>query len=153
MDRLGDDVRRVLGRLGPGSAIAPLVAAWPAAVGDDVARNAWPARMSRDGTLLINTSSSAWAFELTHLEAVVLEQLREAVGAEAPAALRFVPGPLPEPPAPAAPDVPRRRREPSAEAVSEASELVARIADEELRQRVARAAALSLQHARDDRRF
>jgi hypothetical protein len=153
MERLGEDVQRVLGRLGPGSTIAPLVTAWPGAVGDDVARNAWPARMSRDGTLLVNTSSSAWAFELTHLAEVVLEQLRAAVGEDAPAALRFVPGPLPEPPAPAAPDAPRRPREPSAEAVSEASDLVAQIADEELRERVARAAALSLQHARDDRRF
>jgi predicted nucleic acid-binding Zn ribbon protein len=65
MKRLGDDVQRALGRLGPGSSIGALVEAWPAAVGEDVARHAWPARMSRDRTLIVNTSSSAWAFELT----------------------------------------------------------------------------------------
>ena len=56
-----------------------IVAAWPAAVGEEVARNSWPARISRDGVLHVNTSSSAWAFELTQLAAVVLEQLAGAL--------------------------------------------------------------------------
>ena len=63
-ERIGDDVRRELGQLGPGGAIADVVAAWPEAVGDSIARNAWPARIARDGTLHVATSSSAWAFEL-----------------------------------------------------------------------------------------
>ena len=39
------------------------VAAWPSAVGEEIARNAWPARFARDGTLIVNTRDSVWAFE------------------------------------------------------------------------------------------
>ena len=50
MEPLGDDVQRELRRLGPNAAIGETVAAWPDAVGDVIARNAWPARYQRDGT-------------------------------------------------------------------------------------------------------
>ena len=64
---IGEEVRRELGRFGPGGAMAEIVAAWPVAVAAAIAANAWPARIARDGTLHVATSSSAWAFELTHL--------------------------------------------------------------------------------------
>src|SRR5213078_3496319 len=96
MERIGAAVRSELGRFGTAGAMADLVAAWPQAVGDAVAANAWPARIARDGTLHVATSSSAWAFELTQLEETVVSRLRERLGGQAPAHLRFAVGPLPE---------------------------------------------------------
>ena len=93
MDRVGDDVTRELSRFGAAPGLAPIVEAWPAAVGEDLARNAWPARLGRDGTLLVHTRSSAWAFELGQLES----RIRDALGTVAPRRLRFAVGLLPEP--------------------------------------------------------
>src|SRR5207244_2018561 len=84
-----------------------IVRAWPVAVGEQIAQNAWPARLARDGTLHIATSSSAWAFELTQLESKLLERLRGEIGDKAPAAARFAPGKLPEPPSGGGPTSPR----------------------------------------------
>jgi hypothetical protein len=153
MERLGDSLDHELRRFGATGSMPAIVAAWPAAVGEDVARNAWPARISRDGVLHVNTSSSAWAFELTQLAPVVLRQLGSAVGDAAPKALRFAPGHLPEPATAAA--VPSRPvpPKPSRQTLAEASELASGIADESLRERVAKAAALSLERARSDRSF
>ena len=66
-----------------------IVRAWPDAVGETVARNAWPARLARDGTLHVNTASSTWAFELGRLVTTILEQLRSELGETTPPALRF----------------------------------------------------------------
>ena len=77
--------------------MADVLAVWPEAVGTMVAANAWPARIARDGTLHVNTSSSAWAFELGQLAPAILERLSEKLGERAPASLRFAVGHLPEP--------------------------------------------------------
>src|SRR5215216_1734477 len=77
MEDLGGTVRGELDKLGPGGAIVDVVRVWPSAVGEQIARNAWPARVARDGTLHVATSSSAWAFELGHLEADVRARLGE----------------------------------------------------------------------------
>src|SRR5919198_5131115 len=95
MDRLRAEIAREVARFGPVSGLAPLVQAWPDAVGEAIARNAWPARIARDGTLHVHTSSSAWAFELGQLEATLLERLRAAVGEGTPPRLRFAVGNLP----------------------------------------------------------
>ncbi len=141
---IGDEIRRELGRFGPVGAIAEIVRAWPAAVGESIARNAWPGRVARDGTLHVATSSSAWAFELGLLEADILGRLQGVLGADAPARLRFAPGRLPEP----SREAPEERREPppepSAELRREAERLTATIEDEKLRKVVAKAAAASL---------
>ena len=97
MERLGDSLDQELRRFGATGSMPAIVAAWPEAVGEEVARNAWPARISRDGVLHVNTSSSAWSFELTQLAAVVLEQLAARLDDVAPKGLRFAPGHLPEP--------------------------------------------------------
>lgn len=91
-----DEIRRELSRFGPAAALGDLVTAWPECVGAGIAANAWPARLARDGSLHVATSSSAWAFELTHLAPSILERLQERLGKDAPTALRFAPGPLPE---------------------------------------------------------
>jgi hypothetical protein len=151
MDRIGSDVRRELGRFGPIGAMPELVAAWPGAVGETVAANAWPARVARDGTLHINASSSTWAFELQQLEGEIAVRLREAVGEDAPRRLRFAPGPLPEAsPEPAAPTT-RPPPEPTLEHAREAHAWAEGIESENLRKTVEKAARMSLARAADDR--
>jgi hypothetical protein len=152
--RIGDDVRRELGRFGAADGnIVEIARAWPEAVGETVARNAWPARLARDGTLHVHASSSTWAFELGRLAEAILEQLLARLGESAPPALRFVPGPLPEPAPPAAEQGGAPPFEIGPDARLEGAALAAAIEDEELRELVARAAAASLARARSSRRF
>jgi predicted nucleic acid-binding Zn ribbon protein len=87
MDRVGDAVRRELGRFGPADGMAPIVEAWPAAVGVEIARNAWPARLARDGTLHVNAKDSIWAFELKSRA----EDIQARLGEHAPRRLAFAP--------------------------------------------------------------
>src|SRR5580765_160116 len=151
MDRIGSEVRRELGRFGTAGAMTDVVAAWPAAVGETVAANAWPARVARDGTLHVNAASSTWAFELQQLEAEIAGRLREAAPEAAPTRLRFAPGPLPELPAPASEDVKRPLPKPTLEQAREAHEWAAAIESEDLRKSVEKAARMSLANAADGR--
>ena len=64
MDPLGSEIRAELRRFGPQAGMAELVERWPEVVGVAIARNAWPARISRDGTVQVHTADSVWAFEL-----------------------------------------------------------------------------------------
>ena len=150
IERIGDNVKRELGRFGAAAGMAELVTAWPAVVGEQIARNAWPARIARDGTLHVATSSSAWAFELGHLEAKLRERLTEALGS-APPKLRFAPGRLPEASAEPSAEAAQPPPPPSPEARAEAERLAAAISDTELRKLVAKAAAASLARGVSDR--
>lgn len=147
MEPLGDEVRRELGRFGPQGAIGETVAAWPAAVGPEIARNAWPARFQRDGTLVVHARDSVWAFELTQRAGEMQKRL------EGVAALKFVPGPLPEAsiedaapaaPAPAPASEEDRRR---------AEEMASGIASEDLRKIVTKTIETALANTPDDRSF
>jgi len=149
MDRVGNAVSRELGRFGPATGMAPLVEAWPLAVGAVIARNAWPARFSRDGTLHVHTRDSIWAFELKSRA----EEIRERLGEVAPPRLAFAPGPIPEPLDDSSESAALRPVAPSAEHLAEADALAAQIGDEELRKVVAKAAAYSLARASNDRSF
>jgi hypothetical protein len=151
MERIGDEVRRELGRFGSAGRMADLVAAWPEAVGETVAANAWPARLARDGTLHVAAASSTWAFELQQLEGEIAERLRATLEAGAPARLRFTPGPLPELPPATQESSPKPPPEPSLEQAREAHEWAATIASEELRKSVEKAARMSLARASDGR--
>jgi hypothetical protein len=117
-----------------------LLERWPATVGEAIARNAWPARIAKDGTVHVNTADSIWAFELGQRSADIAERL-------AVPRLRFAPGPLPEadvePPAPPL--------EPTPEDEERARALATRISDETLRESVQRAVRLSLARERRDR--
>ena len=149
MERVGDAVARQLRRFGPASGMAPVVELWVAAVGPEIARNAWPARLARDGTLHVHTQDSIWAFELT----TRAEEIRGRLGDSAPRRLAFAPGPLPEP-AEDGPDAVRAPPpRPSAEHVAKAQSLTREIRDEELRKVVAKAAAASLSRGDNDRSF
>jgi predicted nucleic acid-binding Zn ribbon protein len=140
-------VQRELARFGPAEGMSEIVRAWPDAVGDQIAHNAWPARLARDRTLHVATSSSAWAFELAQLEPKLLERLEEALGEAAPAALRFAPGKLPERSSEELESRPKRGREPTAEERELAVALASGIEDENLRKVVAKAALASLARA------
>jgi hypothetical protein len=144
MEPLGSEVRRELRRFGPQGAMADVVAAWPAAVGPQIARNAWPARIARDGTVHVHTIDSVWAFELTHQAPAIARRLGVAQ-------LRFAAGPVPEPDpeglsAAAPPAV-----QPSSEERARAASIAAEVDDDELRERIERAVSLSLAQARYDR--
>lgn len=146
MEPIGSDVRRELGRFGPQGRIGDLVAAWPEAVGPEIARNAWPARFQRDGTLVVHARDAVWAFELTQRVSEISSRLPDAPP------LKVVPGPLPEPEqesSAADPEPPPVTPEQAREAARWASP----IADERLRELVARAARVSLARAAADRRF
>jgi hypothetical protein len=155
MERIGREVERELARGGSRDAIplAALTAAWPEVVGDAIARQAWPLRIARDGTLHVATSSATWANELGFLADEIVERLRARLGPDAPSGLRCAVGPVPEtaagepqpfvgPP----PEVP-------AEIGAEADSAAAAIDDPELRELVARAARASLLKARSGRDF
>lgn len=121
--------------------MAELVEAWPAAVGPQIARFAWPARIARDGTVHVHTADSVWAFELGHRAA-------EIAGRLGVAKLRFAPGPLPEA---SGEERAVERVEPTAEEDARAAELAAQIDDEKLRESVQKAVKLSLARERLDR--
>jgi hypothetical protein len=135
---LGDDVKRELRRFGPNAEMGDVVAAWPAAVGEEIARNAWPARFQRDRTLIVHTRDAIWGFELGHRAAEISSRL------PGKPALKFVPGPLPEPGSEPPQATPRGSPPATLEQVEQAARWASEIDDEELRALVARAAAASL---------
>lgn len=153
MKKIASEIASELGRFGPAAGMVRIVEAWPDAVGATIARNAWPGRIARDGTLHVATSSSSWAFELAQLEADVLKRLRAAAGKDAPTKLRFAVGKLPEL-GPVDDDRgPRSAPSPGPEELRKGEELAAEISDEELRKVVAKAAAQSLSRSGDGRAF
>jgi predicted nucleic acid-binding Zn ribbon protein len=97
MERIGREVERELSRGGSRDAIplAALTAAWPELVGDAIARQAWPLRIARDGTLHVATSSATWANELAFHADEIVERLQDRLGAEAPVRMRCAVGPIP----------------------------------------------------------
>ena len=151
MERIGGDVRAELARFGPAGAIADIVAAWPAVVGDSIAENAWPARIARDGTLHVSVSSSAWGFELAQLEPEIAARLAQALEEGAPRRLRFAPGPLPETSAGNVRKEEQFSPAPNDEDRALAAKIAAPVRDSELRDLVSRAAAASLARASSDR--
>jgi len=149
MDHVGGDVARELRRFGPASGMAPVVEAWRSAVGPEIARNAWPARLARDGTLHVHTQDSIWAFELT----TRADEIRTRLGKAAPRRMSFAPGPLPEPAHEPLEEVRKPPPKPTPEHVAKAESLTRGIRDEELRKVVAKAAAASLSRDESDRSF
>ena len=139
-----DEIRRELSRFGPAAGLGDIVTAWPECVGAGIAANAWPARLARDGSLHVSTSSSAWAFELTNLAPSILERLQQRLGGSAPTGLRFAPGPLPE--AGREPEQASKRTVPQVSEADrvEGARIAAAIENPDLREAVARAAEASL---------
>jgi len=158
MDRLEGQIRRELRRFEPadsvrGGEMVEIVRAWPAVVGEENARRAWPARLARDGTLIVHATDSVWAFQLGMLSGEIREKLVAELGDVAPAALRFVPGSVPASSAGAASERGPTPPDVGPQDAEQGAEIAASIEDEELRALVARAAAASLARARSDRSF
>jgi len=153
MERLDSSVRGALRDAGvpDAGALAEVTQCWQKAVGDAIARAAWPQRISRDGTLHVAAVSSAWAFELGLLGEEILGKLSAAVGPGAPTAIRFAPGPVPAPSAPVSGPPEPVAIDPETRRLAE--ELTAGMSDAELRETIARAAAASLSQRRSDRHF
>ena len=151
MERLDGTLRRALRGAGVPDAgvLTEVTRVWPAAVGDAVARSAWPQRVGRDGTLHVTCVSSTWAFELGRMEDEIRARLSEHLADAETPPLRFAPGPVPSPGAverpPYALPPPEPEEERWAASVSEP------IDDPELREAVRRAVVASLAAARDDR--
>jgi hypothetical protein len=142
MERVGNEVRSELRRVGVDSGAGDIVTSWSEAVGEEIARNAWPARTQPDGTLVVHVRDSIWGFELTQRAGEISERLPGRPR------LRFVPGPLPD----AAPEpMPRQPLEATPEQASEAATLASGIEDPELRESVAKAIKAALARASDDR--
>jgi Dna[CI] antecedent, DciA len=142
VEPVGEQIRAELSRVGADSGAGDAVTAWPAAVGDEIARHAWPARTQPDGTLVVHVRDAIWGFELT--------QRATEISARLPGRprLRFTPGPLPE----TAPESsPPLRVEPSPDQVREAAEIAAEIEDPELRESIAKVIKVALARARNDR--
>lgn len=142
MEPLGEEIRAELHRVGADSGAGDAVTAWPSAVGEEIARNAWPARTQPDGTLVVHVRDSVWGFELTQRATEIAERLPGRPR------LRFTPGPLPD----AAPGpAPARSLEPSPDDARTAAEIAARIEDRNLRESVAKAIKAALARASHDR--
>ena len=136
-------MRGELARFGPQAGLAELVARWPDAVGEAVSRNAWPARIGRDGTVHVSARDSVWAFELGHRSGEIASRL----GVER---VRFAPGPLPtSEPVEQRPTAIR----PTREAQRAAAEIAGPIEDENLRETVQKAVGFWLATGRSDRPF
>jgi hypothetical protein len=142
MEPLGEQIRAELSRVGADSGAGDAVTAWPAAVGDEIARNAWPAKTQPDGTLVVHVRDAIWGFELTQREGEISERLPGRPR------LRFVLGPLPETPSepPSPPPV-----EASPDQEREAASLTSGIMDPDLRESVAKAIKAALTRAPTDR--
>ena len=128
-----------LARFGPQAGMAELVERWPDVVGHSIARNAWPARIARDGTVHVNTADSVWSFELGHRAVEIAERLGVPK-------LRFAPGPLPE-----ADEEPVENPivvEP--EDAERARAIASAISDEKLRESVQKAVTFGLARGRSD---
>jgi len=131
-ERVGD----VIARSGRAPRVDPLVAearaAWPQAVGADVARHSIPVRL-KGGELVVHCESSTWASELALLERQVRAKL-DGLLAAPPKRLRFEVGRV------EAPLDPRPPRQP-ARAASEqerrfAEQVAAGVDDEALREAI-----------------
>jgi hypothetical protein len=142
VEPLGEEIRAELHRVGADSGAGGVVGAWPAAVGEEIVRHAWPARTQPDGTLVVHVRDAIWGFELTQRAAEISDRLPGRPR------LRFVPGPLPDtlPEAPASPSI-----EATPEQAREAAALVAGIDDRNLRESVAKAIKAALARASYDR--
>lgn len=141
MEPLGEQIRAELRRVGADSGAGDAVTAWPAAVGEEIARNAWPARTRPDGTLIVHVRDAIWGFELTQRAVEISSRLPGRPR------LEFTPGPLPD----AVPGRPPPPVEASPEQARAAAALTAGIEDENLRESVAKAIKAALARASDGR--
>lgn len=88
---LADAVGAVRDASRPETLLAAAQQAWPAAVGERIAREARPVR-ERDGTLTVSCHAATWAQELDLLQGELLTALNRALAPQRLRDLRFVVG-------------------------------------------------------------
>jgi hypothetical protein len=137
MDPLASQIQSELKRFGPQAGMAELLDRWPTAVGPAIAQNAWPARISKDGTVHIATNDSVWAFELG-------QRAGEIAASLAVPKVRFAPGPLPTPDL----EPLENRIEVTPEDAELAQAIASSIDDKKLRESVQKAVSFSLARGR-----
>ena len=79
---------------GRAAEVAAIARRWPEAVGEAIAREAWPARLTPEGELVVHASGAVWASELSLLSRQLQGRL-EAVGIVPAPTLRFTVGSVP----------------------------------------------------------
>jgi len=77
-----------LQQVAPKTPLAAVQSTWAAAVGEQLAAVATPVS-ERGGTVTIECADAVWAQELDLMQETLLQRLRDAVGEQAPQALRF----------------------------------------------------------------
>jgi predicted nucleic acid-binding Zn ribbon protein len=75
-------------RAAPRTGLAAVQAAWREVLGEQLAAVAEPVA-ERAGTLTVECAEAVWVQELDLMQAQLLERLKEALGEQAPQALRF----------------------------------------------------------------
>jgi predicted nucleic acid-binding Zn ribbon protein len=106
--------------------------AWAEAVGPEVARNAYPVRLTRAGVVVVHCSGASWASELTLLCGHLRAQLEARIGSGTPTEFRFEVGELPQ--------LEQEATAPSVRTPNpRAAELASGVADPELRVTIERA--------------
>jgi hypothetical protein len=139
--------RRLFGSV-PARSQALIRAAWPRAVGPDLARRTEVVTLEA-GTLRIRVPDARWRKELHRIQPQILARLRDIVGDLAPRRLGFVEGPLAM--VAGAPDDTPRREPPPAPAPPEVVAGAQALHDPELRARFLEVAARYLDRSRDKR--
>jgi hypothetical protein len=135
--------RRLFGAV-PARTLALVRAAWPRAVGPDVARRTEVLALD-DGTLRIRVPDARWRKELHRMQRDILWRLREIVGDLAPRRMGFLEGPVAMAPAPeVSPTAPSGPPAPPAEVVAGAAVLE----DPELRRHFLEVAARYLERSK-----
>ncbi|MGI9186042.1 MAG: DUF721 domain-containing protein [Gaiellales bacterium] len=135
---IGSDIAGSMpGDLGPVRRIADV---WADVVGEGLARVAQPARIARDGTLIVHAADASWVHALTLEERTILRKLDERMAGDGPPGLKVEIGPISVPAA--AVQYPPIVIQPAAQA--RADELTAAVTDPALRASLNRAIALSL---------
>lgn len=136
----GDIAGSMPGDLGPVRRIADV---WSEVVGQALARVAQPARIARDGTLIVHAADASWVHALTLEQRTILRKLDERLAGDGPTAMKVEIGPISVAPEPIVhePIV----IQPAAQARAE--ELAATTSDPVLRASLVRAIAITLSRA------
>jgi hypothetical protein len=123
--------------LGP---VLRVAAVWQEAVGEALARVSQPARVARDGVLVVHAADAAWVHAITLERRTILRRLDEQLGGAGPSDLRVEVGPISV--VEAVPETPPTEVLPEARARAE--EIAAGVEGEALRAALERAIAASL---------
>jgi hypothetical protein len=87
----GDIANSMPGDLGPIRRIADV---WTEVVGEGLARVAQPARLARDGTLIVHAVDASWVHALTLEQRTILRKLNDRMAGAGPPAMKVEIGPI-----------------------------------------------------------